>query len=635
MSNVFDTLKWKALIALGLLLMAALPLSYAIVYSSILPRFLEIERREARTDLERIFLALDQEIETLRAFSFDWSAWDDTYRFMSDRNQGYIDSNLVSATFIDNDLTLVGYLDAEGRPVWGQLWDPDLEVRRDPAVLPDGWDSLVADSPRPQSPDDAIGGLLHTPLGLLVIAATPIVTSENEGPMRGTLFMGRLITPVFLARLSDRVRIPFTAVPVVPAAGGEPSAAGDRAAIGPLAAPEFVALSSDRLQVGATYAGIDGTPLLNIRAVVGRHISSVGRDTAQVAFLAFLIAGAVLLAGAWYLVRRAIITPLDRIGRAARHIGDTGDLCCRLAMMRRDEIGALAEAFDTMSDRLAEARQQIASQAFKEGMVEIASGVVHTIRNALTPLTLQLDHMQAALRGLGEIATEQRRVLSALAEPDTEAERRDKLRAYFQMLESDAEAHRTTMCATLASFHRQMTDIEDLLSRQASLRQNDALVVDHVKVVSAIERALQTVRMRQSQPVAVEIDQALNALPPVRYSPMGLELIFANILENAFESVLAQTARADGRIEISGRTETDERLARDVAHIRIRDNGEGIRPDHLTKVFERGFTTRQHPGRGYGLHWCANMIQSMGGRIAVDSQGPNQGAVISVMIPVV
>jgi len=633
MFSFVQTLKWKALIALGILLVLSLLLSYSIVYFLVFPRFVLIEEYEAKVDVERVFLAIDQEVSTLKTLSYDWSAWDDTYQFVSDRNQDYIKSNLVPLTFIDAQLSLIGYLDQEGQPVWGQVWNLEEERLVPPEALPGGWVSLVAKSPLPQNPDDGIGGLLATPLGILMIAATPIVTSENEGPMRGTLFMGRLVSEPFLSALSNRVRLPLTVSPVEADSKTGSLPAHEGAAIGTLKAPAFDAVSNELLRVGAAYPAIDGTPLLNIWTTVNRHIHTAGRQAAQSAYLAFLFAGCCLLAGVWLIVRNGIITPLEEIGRVARHVGETGDLSRRLGMTRRDEIGTLASAFDIMSDRLDEARQQIASQAFKEGMAELASGVVHTIRNALTPLTFRLDRIRTSLDGLRAVVADQSQVVAALSRVETDVGRREKLREYFRLLEKDAEMHQQAVVASLDVVHGQMTNIEALLSRQESLRYDEAITVDNVLIATSIERALGALRARYAQNILVEIAPDVKALPAIRYSPMGLELIFTNILENAFESLKSLGGKS--RIEILGTTERDGILERQVAHIKIRDNGEGIDPRNLDKLFQLGFTTRDHLGRGYGLHWCANMIQTMGGRIAVDSKGLNQGAEISVILPVV
>jgi sensor histidine kinase regulating citrate/malate metabolism len=69
-------------------------------------------------------------------------------------------------------------------------------------------------------------------------------------------------------------------------------------------------------------------------------------------------------------------------------------------------------------------------------------------------------------------------------------------------------------------------------------------------------------------------------------------------------------------------------------HLECRDNGAGIAPEHLQRVFEKGFSTKSRDtNHGIGLHWCANAIRSLGGRIWAVSDGPGRGASLHVLFP--
>jgi two-component system NtrC family sensor kinase len=57
----------------------------------------------------------------------------------------------------------------------------------------------------------------------------------------------------------------------------------------------------------------------------------------------------------------------------------------------------------------------------------------------------------------------------------------------------------------------------------------------------------------------------------------------------------------------------------------VRDNGIGIPPENLTKIFNHGFTTKKD-GHGFGLHSGANAAKEMGGNLTGHSDGPGKGA---------
>jgi signal transduction histidine kinase len=66
--------------------------------------------------------------------------------------------------------------------------------------------------------------------------------------------------------------------------------------------------------------------------------------------------------------------------------------------------------------------------------------------------------------------------------------------------------------------------------------------------------------------------------------------------------------------------------------ISVSDDGEGIAPENLTRVFAHGFTTRKG-GHGFGLHSCALAAIEMGGSLGCTSDGPGRGATFSLDLP--
>ncbi len=67
--------------------------------------------------------------------------------------------------------------------------------------------------------------------------------------------------------------------------------------------------------------------------------------------------------------------------------------------------------------------------------------------------------------------------------------------------------------------------------------------------------------------------------------------------------------------------------------LQIRDEGIGIAADKLEQIFVRGFSTKAGEKRGTGLHWCANSMLAIGGKIVAESPGPQQGATMHLIIP--
>jgi sensor histidine kinase regulating citrate/malate metabolism len=101
-------------------------------------------------------------------------------------------------------------------------------------------------------------------------------------------------------------------------------------------------------------------------------------------------------------------------------------------------------------------------------------------------------------------------------------------------------------------------------------------------------------------------------------------------LINAAESI-QRKGITPGQVRIQAAVE--RRDGRELKHIQICDSGEGIEPQILERIFERGFSSKPKSASGIGLHWCANTISAMKGCIYAESKGRDQGACMHLLLP--
>jgi signal transduction histidine kinase len=98
-----------------------------------------------------------------------------------------------------------------------------------------------------------------------------------------------------------------------------------------------------------------------------------------------------------------------------------------------------------------------------------------------------------------------------------------------------------------------------------------------------------------------------------------------NLLRNAVEAMTG-----GGRLALSMAPE--ERRGAKLVTLRIRDSGQGIAPEHLAKIFDPFFSTKEH-GTGLGLALTQQIVVEHGGSIDVEST-PGQGTTFTVRLPV-
>ena len=124
----------------------------------------------------------------------------------------------------------------------------------------------------------------------------------------------------------------------------------------------------------------------------------------------------------------------------------------------------------------------------------------------------------------------------------------------------------------------------------------------------------------------VEVIREFETMPPMNLEKHKILQILVNLVRNA-KYACQESDRADKRLTM--RVANGEGLVK----ISVMDNGIGIPPENLTRIFSHGFTTRKD-GHGFGLHSGALAAKEMGGSLSVRSDGPGRGAVFTLELPI-
>jgi len=125
----------------------------------------------------------------------------------------------------------------------------------------------------------------------------------------------------------------------------------------------------------------------------------------------------------------------------------------------------------------------------------------------------------------------------------------------------------------------------------------------------------------------VRVVREFETTPPVLVDRHKVLQILVNLIRNA-KYALDDHGHTDKIMTFRVRSNGPERVV-----ISIIDNGVGIRPEHVCRIFEHGFTTRIN-GHGFGLHSGAIAARELGGSLTAHSEGPGRGAVFTLELPV-
>ncbi|HID22612.1 MAG TPA: hypothetical protein EYP14_09450 [Planctomycetaceae bacterium] len=151
-------------------------------------------------------------------------------------------------------------------------------------------------------------------------------------------------------------------------------------------------------------------------------------------------------------------------------------------------------------------------------------------------------------------------------------------------------------------------------------------VMEDVQFETLIEEAIRRNQQRIER-YGIEIHRDYEPLPPARADRRKVVQILTELIANAVDALSGADRRAPRRITI--------RLFRNdrgQVCVEVRDNGVGIPPENLTRVFSQSYTTKKN-AKGLGLHDAVLRAKEQGGELIADSDGRDRGARFTLRLP--
>lgn len=302
--------------------------------------------------------------------------------------------------------------------------------------------------------------------------------------------------------------------------------------------------------------------------------------------------------------------------------GEDGSLEKFIAV--ESDISARKEA-EAKSEELAAQLQDSARQA---GMAEVATDVLHNVGNVLNSVNVSATLMQDQLRAspidrLEKAAAIIEEQASDIGEFMSKNPRGKAFPAFLSNLSSQLTQSNQEQIGELKTLIDNIDHIKEIVSMQQSLAQKSG-ITETISPRDLIEQAIGINKsLLEKSDIRLETDLATN--DSVTVSKHEVIQILINLIRNAAQA-LQTSEQMDRRIQVM----TRRRGA--LLEIEVADNGVGIAPDVLAKIFRHGFTTKKS-GHGFGLHSCANAANNMGGNLKVTSGGLGKGASFILSLP--
>jgi PAS domain S-box-containing protein len=264
------------------------------------------------------------------------------------------------------------------------------------------------------------------------------------------------------------------------------------------------------------------------------------------------------------------------------------------------------------------------------GMAEVAANVLHNVGNVLTSVNVSANLVSECVRdakvaGLGRAAAMLKEREKDLAAFLTTDERGRKLPAYLTQLAEHLQGNQKLALKELAALRDNIEHIKETVAMQQSYAKLCG-VSEIVAVNSLIEDSLRmnaAALARHGVSVNRETDAGVSSISVDKHKVLQ---ILVNLIRNA-KYACDDTERQDKQITIRVNA-----LGQRV-RIAVIDNGVGISPDNMSRLFRHGFTTRK-TGHGFGLHSGALAAKELGGSLTAHSDGLGCGASFTLELPI-
>lgn len=349
-------LRTKILLILAAFLVLYFGTVYLVRRLAIDPTLTRFEQGYALQDAERAHHALGMEVERLHALVSDWRMWDAVRDGAAGRDPSFPDRRMGLDLRQEFRIDIIRIVAPDGALRWARS-----EHHRTGELI-ESPDISVPDAGQPAA------GLWISDAGILAVATAPVAPIDADGSSPGTLLIGRVLDEASMQQLSDVSGIRLRIYPADHAPPIDPRSI--------LPTPEAMTATGVRFfefedgELGTRIPADDmlGRPALILETRMDRAIHVIGLRTGRILVLSLVALG--VLAGIALLIALALLVtrPVDRLVKHLLVIRAGDYLTARLPFRSRDEIGQLADEFNSMLGRLQEdhERRLEAEQALRD-----------------------------------------------------------------------------------------------------------------------------------------------------------------------------------------------------------------------------------------------------------------------------
>jgi len=277
-------------------------------------------------------------------------------------------------------------------------------------------------------------------------------------------------------------------------------------------------------------------------------------------------------------------------------------------------------------------RSQLGEAAYKIEMADVASTVLHNVGNVLTSVTVAANMVESVVDQSSVILVNRMAELIKAHDQDlgtylTEDPKGKRIPPSLEKLGTHLIEEQRTILKEMKGLVRNIRHMKQIIASHQAMAKS-AGQAEQISLANVLSHAME-LSFQPGDEKWITIRPNYQQVPTVLVDQHQLLQILVNLLRNA-KQAMRQQVQDSHDLNLSVKYQDDDEAS---VVMTIQDSGIGIAPEHLSKMFTRGFTTKTD-GNGIGLHSSILAIQNMGGSMQVQSEGVGRGATFTLTFPV-
>ena len=549
--------------------------------------YVEVERGYADEKTAVVLESFDSLVNNIDIKASDWSAWDDAYQYVQNKNKHFEQMNLLPAATKLLNLSNISFFDKNRNLISERGYDPDHGVA---STVPVKLHEIFSpESPLFNLKDGASNkGVVNTPDGLFIYTLRPVFNSKLDLPAQGFILMGRFVTPEIVKKIAElsEQRISLESM-------SDDFKKYSLDATKPISQIEF---SEDVIFGFAVIKDYTGSPIGVFKSEIPRKITRIGTDSFNNTLGFFVLMIIVIAFFAIQILNYFIVSRLSLLDFQVHQVNQS--IKNNLTVGGNDEVARLADSMNLMLSTLQSRNNELLSlneiiknqnqalvvSAKLSALGEMAGGVAHEINTPLTVIKLRSEMIEEELSHIN-------------------SDRAENLKSSLHIIDKTVDRI-TKIVQSLKAFSRESNQLENVIYPVSSII-NDALDLCHEKFKS------------HGVSLVTDIDDSLT----VNCRPTEISQVLVNLLNNSYDAIQGLEVK---KISIDARAVDNEYF-----EIAITDSGSGISAEIQDKIMQPFFTTKEvGKGTGIGLSISKGIVESHSGTIFLDKKSKNTRLVI-------